>query len=420
MRYAVALGLTMHSSTDSFAASGVCRRVRASSRLVRTGMLVVTAITLGGCATPKGSITYYLPKAETTLKVNQTLTCNAAGNALVQVGTGTPATSYTADIKAPVVISPRSLDGWLSNADVGFNFTNDGRLSSVNVETAGQAGEVAKGVLAVAKVAGVFAAAMAPTRFDAMAACNVIARYSAKAAAEDKKEDKKADAVAAATKAAASAVTIGYETKINYARTNSDQPPLVTIEGGDTSKILVDANSAQLFLALAKHIPSLGFHAQIAKATKYAAPAWSGGDGDINIKLNSVAEVVLEVTGLAGDMSAVDSRAVFWQGALPVPLTSKDNKDLFDVPIPAAAMFGTRKFSLTLTDYGSIGKIQYGASKGVTEGAAAAAAIGSAWATPKSDQTVAQQADALKAEGDLIYQQQRKATCLAKPDACAK
>ena len=52
-------------------------------------LCALAAPPLTGCANgiPKGTLSYFLPKAQTTLTVTQTLTCNAAGDALFQVVT---------------------------------------------------------------------------------------------------------------------------------------------------------------------------------------------------------------------------------------------------------------------------------------------------------------------------------------------
>lgn len=388
-------------------------------------VFAIAAVGLSGCSTPAGNLTYYLPKAETVTKVTQTLACNAKGDTLVQVVTVSSATTYSSDFTAKVSITPRLVDGLLSNADIAFNFTNDGRLSGVNVKTIGQGGEVVKGILAVAKAAGVFAVAHEGKEFDAKLACEVIGRFSAKVAVDEGKTGgavaPKA-AAAAATPATAKAepgtVTLVYETKFDYERLNTASPPYVQIAESSTFAIPADASSAQLFDALVEHIPGLGFQASVVEAEKLGIPVWEGADTNTSIKLNRVANAIVQVTGLKGNLSKKAELATFWRGEVYVPLTLE--KDLFNVPIPKAAVFGSRTFVLALTDYGSISKIQYASTNSVTETAVAAGAIGSAVAAKNTSPSVAAQVDAEKLDADLIYQQNRKATCLAKPESCSK
>lgn len=123
-------------------------------------LCALAAPPLTGCANgiPKGTLSYFLPKAQTTLTVTQTLTCNAAGDALFQVVTVNPSTVYSSDTSQPQKIIPSSISSAVSDADISFTFTDDGRLSGVNTATTGQGGAIVKSALAVAKVAGLVAA----------------------------------------------------------------------------------------------------------------------------------------------------------------------------------------------------------------------------------------------------------------------
>lgn len=416
------------------AASNHFQQQRRMQRTALALLLAAITLALNGCATPEGKLTYYLPKAETVIKVTQTLTCNAKGDSLVQVVDVSSATAYSSDLAAPVEIRPKSMDGIVANADIAFAFTNDGRLSGVNVTTVGQGGEVVKDILAVAKAAAVFGASADDPSFDVTKACGIIAEYSAKPAADDKKPDAKDDkkpeakddkkkagaanvAAAAASSPATGAVTLTYEGKLAYKR-STVQGKLVDLADSNPQKIPISANSASLWFRLTKFIPGLEFNAYVVEAKKLPTPYWSGADTTVTIQLNSVANAIVEVKGLKGNLSDEKALSTFWRGEVPVPLTSK--ADLVAIPIPSAAVFGTRKFSLALTDYGSISKLQYSATGGVTEAAGAFTAFGNAWAANGKAPSVAQQAEAAKADGDLIYQQQRKALCLAKPESCPK
>jgi hypothetical protein len=393
---------------------------------IRLSLPLVAALALSACSTPKGTITYYLPRAESVLKVTQTLACNGAGDRLTQVVNVAATTTYSSDPAASaVIIEPRKIDGWLANADIAFAFTDDGRLSGVNVTTVGQGGEVLKDAVAVAKTIATVAGVPSKAAFDANAACKIISGYAVKQAATPTKADAakdkakvidKADGGGEAAAASAATVTLNYTTAFKYRRTPSkSDADLVEIDGASTLKIPVDAVDATLFSELAKDIPGLGFSAKVSAANRRAVPRWDGGDADVNIVLGTAADTTIEVLGLAGDMSKLDFGAV-WQQTMPIPLTSAD--DRISVPIPKAATFGTRKFTLALTDYGSISKLQYTATGGVTDAAGAFNTIAGAIADSKKGPTTAQQAAEVQAQADLIYQQQRKATCLAKPETC--
>lgn len=268
---------------------------------------------------------------------------------------------------------------------------------------------------------------MAPA-YNAKEACKVVALYAAKADAEEKKEpkkeaakdDKKKEAkkpAPAAQEQAAepTAVTIAYEGKITYKRSSASDKQVV-IDGGEIAEIKPESNNAMLFGKLKDHIPGLGFTAKVKSTSKFPVATWIGADTDVKIALNGVTSALIQVSGLPGDMSVKDPLAVYWEGTVPVPLNTE--ADRIYVPVPDAAVFGSRKFEMALTEYGTISKISYGTTNAVSEGSAAAAAIGTFLAEKNAAKTPGQQAAALKDKNDLKYQQQREAKCLAKPEDC--
>src|SRR5258706_12583713 len=96
----------------------------------RRKVVPVLAIVCGCAHTPKGAVSYYFPKATTQFLITQTLTCNSNGDRVFQALTVTPTTVYSSDFGAtPGRLSPRSLDGYLTDTDLAFNFTDDGRLT---------------------------------------------------------------------------------------------------------------------------------------------------------------------------------------------------------------------------------------------------------------------------------------------------
>ena len=103
-----------------------------------------------------------------------------------------------------------------------------------------------------------------------------------------------------------------------------------------------------------------------------------------------------------------------WQEDVPVPLTSQD--DLYDLPIPKAKFFGSAKFVLALSNYGSINKLGY-ATTGASDAADAAGSLGSAIGGSLKKSTQAEQASEVQAQADLIYQQQRLLQCRPTPQS---
>ncbi len=366
------------------------------------GVVAITMLT--GCANgiPKGTLSYYLPKAETTLTVTQTLTCNAAGDALLQVVTVNPSTVYSSDTSRTKTITPRSISSSVSDADVSFTFTDDGRLSGVNTSTTGQGGAIVKNALAVAKVAGLVAAHVPPA-MNAKATCTAIGVLAPKTKADGPPPS----------------VTITYVHSFGFDTSTGT----VQLKDGDKvgptfeSEFDTSFTSNTYFRALKSSIPKLGFDVAVVSSTKGAAPNWSDGDStDLVLPLNALATVNLNIRGLKDDLTGVN-REPIWSGEVLVPLTR--DADLIKVPIPKPAFFGQRKFSLTLAPSGSITKIGY-VTTGALDSADAIGAIGSAVLASPKEPTVAQQAAALQAQADLIFQQQRLANCQVKPESCTK
>lgn len=371
------------------------------------GLSVLGAVAmtmLAGCASsiPKGTLSYYLPKAETTLTVTQTLTCNAAEGALLQVVTVTPTTVYSSDTNRVKTITPRSISSSVSDADISFSFTDDGRLSGINTSTTGQGGAIVKNALAVAKVAGLVAAHKPPT-MNAKAACATISTLAPKTKADGPPPS----------------VTITYVRSFEFDTSTGT----IQLKDGDKVGKSFEAEfgttltSNTYFHALNPSIPKLGFDVALVNSTKRAAPGWTDGDStDLVLPLNALATVNLTIRGLKDDLTGIN-REPIWSGEVIVPLTS--DTDLIKVPIPKPALFGQRKFSLTLAPSGSITKIGY-VSTGASDAADALGAIGSAVLASPKELTVAQQAATLQAQADLIFQQQRLANCQAKPASCTK
>ncbi|WP_343626408.1 hypothetical protein [Roseateles puraquae] len=367
-------------------------------------LCALAAPPLTGCANgiPKGTLSYFLPKAQTTLTVTQTLTCNAAGDALFQVVTVNPSTVYSSDTSQPQKIIPSSISSAVSDADISFTFTDDGRLSGVNTATTGQGGAIVKSALAVAKVAGLVAAHTPPPT-DAKNACVAIGVLAPKPKADSPP----------------SSVTITYVRSFEY--DNSSATDLKLKDGNpnfDPEFGTSFANYTYL-QTLRRSIPKLGFDVQVkaGSSRKLLAPTWTTDkDPELALQLNGMAAVTIEVRGLSGNLTGTNREPV-WSGDVLVPLTAKS--DLINVPIPKPAFFGQRKFSLTLAPSGSITKIGY-VSTGASDAADALGAIGSAVLASPKELTTAQQAAALQAQADLIFQQQRLANCQSKPESCTK
>jgi hypothetical protein len=84
------------------------------------------------------------------------------------------------------------------------------------------------------------------------------------------------------------------------------------------------------------------------------------------------------------------------------------------LPIPKAALFGKQTFSLSLSEAGTITAVDYGKQTGAAGALNAAGSI----ATAVDPETPTAKAADLKAQADIIAQQQRLLRCQRAPASC--
>ena len=200
--------------------------IRILSKITAAGLL---ALACGCASTPKGSTSYYFPKAETQFVITQTLACNADGSKLHQAITVTPQTAYSSDLDVPpFVLAPHDLSGAFADTDLSLAFTDDGRLSGINFTSTGQGGTLVKDLISIVKAVGVAAAAAPGGLPDPAGACKTIKDYSAKSnkppPAGSKPPDPKADADTPVP-----TLTLNYVGVIHYGEISKATPDAATL-----------------------------------------------------------------------------------------------------------------------------------------------------------------------------------------------
>lgn len=330
---------------------------------------------LTACAVlPDATITYYLPKSRTTITVTQTIACDSSKNPNVTLVLNVKPT-YMADYSdaAKERIAIKALDSAMSDTDVAVALTEDGRLKSINSTQTGEAEAVIKEVVTVA--ATVAALGVVPTAKGKPNWCE--------------------------SPTAEKPVTITYKAgpyeykDLVFA---SDTPKDMTVDS--SSQALYDAVSKTSLGASLK--PGLGIH---AAQTIQPVEQKNISDG-VPVALPRMSKVQIELFWGAGASASVDTQDLF--------LPSEGTDRTFMLYIPSSAMFGTQKFVLSLTDSGAISSIQYAK----TTGAASALTATQDVLNPLKPESTADRAAVIKAQADLIYEQQRLAGCRANPAAC--
>lgn len=348
-----------------------------NSRLLRTAIL---APAFTGCATlPDASVNYYLPKSETEITVTQTIVCDPSGYPNVTNALSAK-TKYSADYdykKSGFQLSLKGLDGAFSDTDVTVSLTEDGRLSGINSSQTGQAEPIIKAAVATGLSLATLAAA--PLVGGAAPWCS--------------------------QPAAKKPVTITYLAG-----------PLggVALATTTTKNIPLDVDLA-----------SAAIYSQVSGSSDFAkdlAPELFVGVGHQSKSISEEAYVDgvpvtlpiiqrIPLTLRWGKDNGGNALTVATQ-SLDLPVESGERS--YDIHIPTSAMFGTQKFVLALADSGAVTKVQYVKDTGLANGFSASQDV----ISPLKRKTVADEANELKAQADLIVQQQRLAACKANPSSC--
>jgi hypothetical protein len=387
------------------------------------------SIGLVGCATiPPVTVSYYFPKAESYVQVTQTIGCSAKVDPnppkkgekaappdhrrISVAATVSATTAYSADLTAPIHQGTFQYDkqnGTFIDGDASVTLTSDGRLSGVNVTTAGQGGAVIKDLVTLAAAIAVVGAPAntdsTPTPIDN--ACDQVDSYAALGASAPAAGAKPPSPVVSLTysvyvtydlRAAAPVFSVDRSLSPNYPGTSgasfklrpdaASQSALKDISGplGDKLDILLNLD------------PTVRAINQVADYT---------GNGS-KLELPSLVLVNPSVTGRVGDPTQSDSKTL-WSANVPVP-TGKT----FHVPVPEPALFGKTAFSIALSDAGTITTLHYGSNSGAPDATDALGSIAKAL----QPESTADKAKEVQAQADLIAQQQRLIRCQVSPVDC--
>jgi hypothetical protein len=332
--------------------------------------IVASTVLTAGCASvPDVTYQYYPAKAEAVAKVSQSVDCTTDKTGVVVVNTPTVLTQYSADYSGnPLTIKFDQRRADLADNTATVSFFPDGRLKSINAESTGQGEAFLKSMISLISAATPLGGG--GNALVELPECTDIGRWGA-----------------------GKAVTLNYQALIDYSKEGR-----VSLEPTADSKALYELIKGRL--------PVL--QAQV----EYRSAPWAGVSFDQTAarKRDHVFVPLRKVRNAEVKLSA--SGQTIWTGNSIVPATGQAGS--YSLPIPKAALFGKQSFALTINEAGAIETITYGKTTGAT---APVNVLGAA-ATAAAPETTAAKAAELKAESDLIVQQQRLARCRAKPDQC--
>jgi hypothetical protein len=331
---------------------------------------------LAGCAVaPDVTLTYYPARAESIVAVTQSVACDKDKNIVLLAHAVSIDTAYAADYGQPQVLQLAALGAAFAETEAAFKFSDDGRLKSINASTAGQGETVVKAassLIALARSRTVLADAPNP--------CLAIGRLGG---------DKP--------------LMLAYSRRLAHAGDDGD-------ERGEARSLAPDPDSRRLFeqlRELAIGLPELTLRTTVSPVL----PAATAGDtGHAERAPKRPSGAVLALKGTASVRIEVFADADPIGGAdVTVP-----HGPTYYLPLPRPALFGKRDFSLTLSDAGAITAVSYSGDTGGASLVNAANLATQATAPPST----AGQASELKAQADLIRQQQRLSLCRLQPADC--
>lgn len=331
------------------------------------GVAVPVSLALAGCASmPDVVYNYYPSKALTTVSATQSVDCTSDKTRLLAVSSATIITTYSADhTQSASFLHIKSLGSSWANSDVNFTFSDDGRLKSINASSVGQGEAIIKSSLGVIVAAvGALGAAGKPLP---LSECDVIAASGG-----------------------GKPVSITYGLKFDPLNTSSKD-------------LDVSSGSRPLYDVLKAHLPKLTVKST-APGTGLTQPATSAkvASDEIGLDLRKIEDYTVDVNEAGHPIASA---------TIAVPTTTK-----VTLPIPKARLFGKQAFSLTLAESGAILQIGYGSETGATGLLNTLNNINDQFKPP----TTAAKAAEIKAQADLIAQQQRLIRCESQPENCEK
>lgn len=323
---------------------------------------------LAGCAhVPDVTVGYYLPKSAVSFKVIRTVACDADDNPIIATAV-TPTVKHSADPAKQYRVSLSQLKGGLSDSDVKFEFYEDGRLSAINASSTGQGEAILKTAITLATVVFAF---------------------------DGGRQSHPKECAAIKAFGGGKPLTLTYEGDIDLTQPPASAQPL-------------KPDTASTYYASALAGVMQGVYAFVVDARKPDAPAsYSSASGNVVVRARQPGAVRIKVTIGKG---ALDSDDVVWNDFVPVAQAGID----YDLPIPKPAAFGKEAFAATFAESGALKSVQYARNTGAGQ----ALNVASAGLTALQGDSAAAQAANVKAEADLIAQQQRLVSCIANPSGC--
>jgi len=362
-------------------------------------LFLLPALVLAGCAAlPPVALRYYAPRAATTVAVERSLVCDKSRDTVLVADAVDVGVTYSADLRRPYVLHLGNAG--VGTAEIGVKLSTDGRLLAVNSAVDGVADSAIRPAFNLAALAlrGAGAQATPPS-----APCELLARLAG---------DKPLNLRYTLELDSAGAVALAGPAPSPAA------PPL---------PVALPPSAALLPRAALPLRASAATRALEPQLAALALPPLTVSASMTPLAPAAAAEGA--VIADAGEAGAGEPPALLLPATAALRLIVRSGEDViaermlavpapgaWRLPLPAPILLGKQDMALTLSDAGAVTSLHYGKS-GASAGLAAgfyAGAAGIAAGAPSPSDAVA----ALKAQADLIVQQQRLLLCQARPADC--
>ncbi len=326
---------------------------------------------LGGCASmPDVDIGYFPATSSMSVTVTQTAMCTAANEPILTNDVSQPTIVYKSDTSKRRSLPIGKLGSTFGKQDATVEFHADGRLKSVNSKGTGQAAEALKAIIKLAPAIGL----VSHTPALGKDACDTIRKIS------------------------------------------GNDKPLTIVHRGETSF----GNPS---------LDAIAFHQNSVDDTSFAKlqPVFGEVNGLYSItsrvpphraNIRAGEEKLVLVEPAVGAVTISVARGLLNLDTSFDVLVPQHGTD-YAIPVQKAPWFGANEFEVVLHDSGKVTKLRY-AGGGDVSGALGVVSDALALGEDPAAPSIADQAKAVQAQADLIYQQQRLVQCQADATKCAK
>ena len=334
---------------------------------------------LAGCSSLHDvGVGYYLPKGAAAITITQTATCTEK-NQPILVSKAEFIPTYAKDETKRTYVNLSKLDGTFTKGDATFQFYPDGRLKTFNSKQTGSGESAIKSLITILPIAtGMLVASTSPDE-------------SCKKLRELLSMEKQ---------------TVSVELRGTTAFDEISTVDATTAGKRFPIQIRQDSLPRKLFDELRPIFGTVSAYYTVPKALPTPLNANREENG-AQLELIEPASVQLTVV-----ISHTDGRRKEYTGRVLVPQLGTQ----YSLPIQAAPLFGENEFEVTFAESGRIDKLRYAGGGGGT----GALGVLSQYPAPEQEETAEEKAKKIKAQSDLIFEQQRLVACLASPKDCPK